>query len=67
MMVGSLNWIVTLGQSHMHYTVITLARYMMISREGHLHAMRRVFGYLKANYKDSINFNTDKPDFQCIR
>ena len=34
-----------------------------MSREGHLHAMRRVFGYIKANYKYSINYNTKEPDF----
>ncbi len=51
MMVRSLNWLVNLRQFYIHYTVITLARHMMIPSEGHLNAMHRVFGYLKANYK----------------
>ena len=63
MMVGSLNWLVTLGRFDIHYTVITLAHHMMIPRQGHMHAMRRVFGYLKANFMFSIKYNTDKPDF----
>ena len=63
MMVGSLNWLVTLGRYNIHYTVCTLARHMMIPRAGHMHAMRRVFGYLKQNYNFKIEFVTEKPDF----
>eukprot|EP00957_Ditylum_brightwellii_P155486 11835432-Ditylum_brightwellii.AAC.1 len=47
MMAGSLNWLVTLGCYGIHYTVCTLGQHMMIPRQGHLHDMRRVFGYLK--------------------
>ena len=36
---------------------------MIIAREGHMHAMKRVFGYLRSNYKLSIVYNTDKPEF----
>eukprot|EP00957_Ditylum_brightwellii_P203880 15336641-Ditylum_brightwellii.AAC.1 len=36
---------------------------MMMPRQGHLHAMRRVFGYLKQNYKFSIDYNIKEPDF----
>eukprot|EP00957_Ditylum_brightwellii_P121406 9258470-Ditylum_brightwellii.AAC.1 len=32
-------------------------------RKGHLHAMRRVLGYLKQNYKFSIEYNIKEPDF----
>ena len=63
MMVGSLNWLVTLGRFDIHYTVITLARHMMIPRQGHMYAMKRVFGYLKSNYKFSMKYNTEEPDF----
>ena len=63
MMVGSLNWLVTLGRFDIHYAVITLARHTMMPREGHLHAMKRVFGFLKQNYKVPITYDTDEPDF----
>eukprot|EP00957_Ditylum_brightwellii_P188688 14363758-Ditylum_brightwellii.AAC.1 len=36
---------------------------MMMPRQGHLHAMRRVFGHLKQNYKFSINYSIKEPDF----
>eukprot|EP00957_Ditylum_brightwellii_P207735 15354306-Ditylum_brightwellii.AAC.1 len=49
MMVGSLNWLVTLGCYDIHYTECTLVQLMIMPRQGHLHAMRRVFGYQKQN------------------
>eukprot|EP00957_Ditylum_brightwellii_P004896 373135-Ditylum_brightwellii.AAC.1 len=61
-MVGSLNWLVTLGRYEIHYTVCTLARHMMMPIQGHLHAMRRAFGYLKQKYKFSIEYDTKEPD-----
>eukprot|EP00957_Ditylum_brightwellii_P152031 11576595-Ditylum_brightwellii.AAC.1 len=36
---------------------------MMMPRQGHLHAIRRVFGYMKQNYKLSINYGIKEPDF----
>ena len=36
---------------------------MMMPRQAHMHAMRRVFGYLKQNYKFSIDYDVDEPDF----
>eukprot|EP00957_Ditylum_brightwellii_P159034 12104096-Ditylum_brightwellii.AAC.1 len=32
-------------------------------RQGHLHAMRRVFGYLKQNCNFSIDYDIKEPDF----
>ena len=62
-MVGSLNWLVTLGRFDINYTVITLAKHMMIPRQGQFYAMKRVFGYLKSNYKFLIKYNTKEPYF----
>eukprot|EP00957_Ditylum_brightwellii_P102692 7826313-Ditylum_brightwellii.AAC.1 len=62
-MVGSLNWLVTLGCYDIYYTVCTLAQYMMMPRQGHLYAMKRVFEYLKQNYKFSIDYSIQEPDF----
>ena len=62
MMVGSLNWLITLGRYDVHYAASTLARYMMLLRQGHMEAMRRVFSCLKYHPKFSIVFDTDEPN-----
>ena len=65
MMVGSLNWLVTLGRYDIQYTAASLARHMMAPRQGHMDAMRRIFGYLKFNSKIKIVYDTSEPDFSC--
>ena len=65
MMVGSLNWLITLGRYDIQFSVTTLARHMMMPRQGHMHAMRRVFGYLQQNLYFSINYDIREPDFEA--
>ena len=50
-LLGSANWIITLGRFDIHYAVNTLSRYSMAPREGHLKAMHRIFGYLRYKHK----------------
>ena len=45
-LIGSANWIITLGRFDIAYAVSTLSRYSVAPREGHFEAMERVFGYL---------------------
>jgi len=65
MMVGSLNWLVTLGRYDIHYVTNSLARYLMCPREGHMMAMKRVFGYLKHYSKFGIKFDVSEPDLDA--
>jgi Reverse transcriptase (RNA-dependent DNA polymerase) len=46
-LIGSANWMITLGRFDIHYAVNTLSRFSMAPRQTHLQAMIRVFGYLK--------------------
>jgi hypothetical protein len=45
-MIGTLNWIITLGRFDIAYATMALSRYSMAPRQGHLKAVRRIFGYL---------------------
>ena len=45
-MIGSANWILTLGRFDIANTLSTLSKYSMAPREGHFQAMIRLFGYL---------------------
>src|SRR5688500_1796662 len=53
-LLGSANWIITLGRFDISYAVSSLARYTMAPREGHLSALQRVFGYLRNKPKGRI-------------
>ena len=53
-LLGSANWIITLGRFDIAYAVNTLSRYSMAPREGHLKALQKVFGYLRTMSKGKI-------------
>ena len=62
MLIGSLNWAVTLGRFDVHYAVSTMGRYQIAPREGHLEDALRIFGYLKHHIKRRISFDADLPE-----
>ena len=61
-MVGSLNWIITIGRFDIQFAVTTLARYSQAPRQGHLKALIRVFGYLKKFRKGKLLIDPTLPD-----
>jgi hypothetical protein len=46
-LVGSANWMITLGRYDIAYATSSLARFAMAPRIGHMKAMLRIFGYVK--------------------
>jgi len=45
-LLGSGNWLITLGRFDIQYAISTLAQYSMAPRQGHMIQLQRVFGYL---------------------
>jgi hypothetical protein len=54
MLIGSAQWVITLGRFDIMYAVSVLSRYCNAPRQGHLYRALRIFGYLKAHSKLSI-------------
>ncbi len=73
-LIGSANWVITQGRYDVHYAVNSLARFAMAPQEGHLKAVKRIFGYLKRNkggkilidasFRNWSEFKTDKHNWQ---
>jgi hypothetical protein len=64
-LIGSANWVVTLGRFDIAFAVNNLARYCMAPRQGHFEAALHLFGYLKAFPKGRILIDQQpytKPD-----
>ena len=59
--IGSLNWIITLGRFDVHYATSVLSRFGMNPREGHRKAALRVLSYLKTFPNGKIVFDTHIP------
>ena len=62
-MIGSANWIITLGRFDIAYAIKALSWFNMQPREGHLKAVKHVFGYLKAFPKGRIIIDPNYHDW----
>lgn len=65
-MTGSANWAVTLGRFDIHYATSTMSWYNAAPREGHVAAMKRVFGYLKKFNKGQLTVDPRLPDHSIL-
>ena len=61
-LVGCANWLTTLGRFDIAYAVNSLSRFSQAPSQGHLEAMKRVFGYLKKWSKGAIMIDPKYPD-----
>ena len=62
MIIRGLNWKVILSRYDVQYSVINLAWYSQLPREGHMLALKGVLGYLKSHVKRKIIYDTTMPD-----
>jgi Reverse transcriptase (RNA-dependent DNA polymerase) len=65
-MIGSLQWIVTIGRFDIHTAVMTMSGFRMAPRIGHLKRLRRIYGYLAKMRHASIRVRTQEPDYSDI-
>jgi hypothetical protein len=65
-LIGSGNWLITLGRFDIHYAVQALSRYNMAPREGHIKAAERIFAYLKHYPKGKIVCDPHPPDHSAF-
>ena len=59
--IGSLNWIITLGRFDVHYATMSLSRFSAAPREGHMKAAQRILAYLKQFPKGKVVYDTTYP------
>ena len=45
-LIGSGNWLITLGRFDIQFAISTMSQYAMAPRQGHMLELQRVFGYL---------------------
>ena len=65
-LIGSANWVITLGRFDIAYAVSTLSRYSVAPREGHFDAMTRVFGYLSKFPDGKLVIDPSEPKIRSI-
>lgn len=61
MLIGMLNWIVTLGRIDIAFAVSSLSRFVALPRKGHTERALYVFGYLKKKVNRRIRVDSKDP------
>ena len=64
MLVGILNWIVTIGRFDVAYATMSLARFTAAPRRGHLNRALQVFGYLKKRPNRRFCIDSGDPTYE---
>ena len=60
--IGSCNWLITLGRFDINYATMSLSRFNMAPREGHLKHAKKILGYVKFYEQGKIIFDTSCPN-----
>ena len=65
-LIGSLQWAIQIGRFDVATATMTLSRFRVLPRQGHLDRAKRVFGYLAKMRHAVIRIRVGKPDFSGI-
>ena len=66
-MIGALQWTISLGRFDIATAVMTMSRFRVAPRDGHLDRVKCIYGYL-AKYPDGvIHVRTDEPDYSSLQ
>ena len=65
-MVGALQWCITLGRFDCAVAVMTMSRFRVAPRVGHLERLKHIYGYLRRRNNAAIRFRTDVPRNESI-
>jgi hypothetical protein len=64
--IGSLQWVISLGRFNIATPVMTLSAFCAVPRKGHLECARRVIGYLYKMRHGALRYRTQAPDFSDL-
>jgi hypothetical protein len=65
-MIGTLQWIVTIGRFDINTAVMTISGFCMAPRVGHLHRLERIYGCLLKMKHASIRVRTEELDYSDL-
>jgi len=65
-MIGALQWTTTLGRFDILSAVMTMSRFCIAPRSGHLDRLKRIYGYLRKFNNGAIRFRTGLPDYNDL-
>ena len=65
-MIGSLQWLVSLGRIDVFTATMTMSRFRVAPRKGHLNRLKRMYGYVKKMKDGYIRVRVNEPDYSNL-
>ena len=65
-MIGQIQWVITLGRYDTLAQVMTISRFRLAPKVGHLERMKRLYGYLVKTKHFVITYRTKVPDYSHL-
>jgi hypothetical protein len=65
-LIGSLQWLITLGRFDIATAVMSMSRFRVAPRVGHLDRLKRIYGYARKMKNGAIRVRTDVPDYSNL-
>ena len=65
-MISCLQWAVSLGRFYIQTATMTMSRFRVEPRQGHLDRLKRMYGYLKKFSSAAIHVRTTQPDLDNL-
>ena len=65
-MIGASQWLVSLGRFDIACAVMTMSRFRIAPRKGHMERMKRIYGYISKMDHGCIRVRTEIPDYSDI-
>ena len=65
-MVGQLQWAVTLGRYDILAHVMSMSRFRLAPKVGHIERMKRIYGYLSRTKHYALRLRTDEPNYMHL-
>ena len=65
-MIGQLQWAVTLGRYDILAHVMSMSRFRLAPKVGHIERMKRIYGYLSRTKHYALRFRTEEPNYMHL-
>jgi hypothetical protein len=65
-MIGSLQWLISLGKFDIYTAVMTMSRFRVDPKEGHIARLKRIYGYVRFSKDCGIRYRTEEPDYSSL-
>ena len=66
-MISQLKWAITLGRYDILAQIMSMSRFRLVPKIGHLERMKRLYGYLVKTKHFAIRYRTKELDYSHLR